>query len=482
MSCPISDTSKNHLIGCFQSDSTNTTSRGDLPKDQCIAACRTDGFEYSSIKNGVCECSHTFGLNGVAQTCATGDDVNSRQVYANYALYQAGTIDPKQFPSDVIRLDQVESKDDCISRMTRNNKQLMTYIPPDRQHIQIIRATYGANCPVPTSEVVNGQTVSYNADITVELQAKIAGQSVPSIVARLSDILSSSTTGAARLVSQTNRIPDCTGAQLMVTYTCDGGDEITKTVQAGETMTLDCAGQGKCYIFGTTGDLMDTLYNQQNMKDGNSPLVTQPNLFGTNGTEPIYVYPNYTNLTGTDMAKLKSSIQELKTDMDRATTQYTRSDDLLKSFEHGQFNFFSTPCNIQSSMEQVRQEQKAKEPQNVILHNTMSTLGNMVTDYSQRLNQLIQISDSQQVAGVAGEEEELPPSDPSYPSNPIGPMGPMGDVGNISAYISKRDRQIKSSERTETQMDKTIRILKYATYFIAIIFLAVLLTYYTRGS
>ena len=489
MSCSTSSTDKHHLIGCFKTDSTHTTSKGSLPQDQCIAACRTDGFEYSSIKNNVCECSHSFGLNGVAQTCASGDDVNSRNVYANFALYQAGTIDPTKFPSDVLKIDQVESKEDCLTRMTRNGKQLMTFVPPDRQHVQIIRATYGSNCPTPTSEVVNGNTITYNTDVTVELQAKIQNQSNPTILATLSNILSASEASAARLVSNTNRIPDCTGAQLTVTYTCDGGEEITKTVKAGETMTLDCTGQGKCYIFGTTGDLMNNLYSSHNIKDGESPLISQPNLFGTNGTEPIYVYPNYTDITTTDLAKLKTSVQELQQDLTQAQDQYTQRNDLLQSFEKGSFNFFNTPCTIQSTMDQVRQAAIAAQPQNVILKNTMSTLSNMVSDYSARLNQFIQTTPTA-TSTVTGEEEisysidtvnqiqgSMNNSPPLVPVMPVVSLMP----NDMTGLISRRNQQIKSNDKKESQQDRVIRILKYGALIAAILSFFIIMAYYIRA-
>jgi len=421
-------------------------------------------------------------------------------VFANFALYQAGTIDSAQMSSsDFLRIDHVDSKEECLSKMTRIGKQMATYVTPERQHIQIIRATYGANCPTPDAEVINGNTVKYNYDVTVELQAKIQNQTVPTFRATLADILSSSETSAARLVSNSDRIPDCTGAQLTVVYTCDGGDEITKTVKAGETMILDCVGQGKCYVFGSAGDLMNTLYSKQNINECDTPLISQPNLFGNNGNDPIYVYPNYTDVSSTDLTLLKSSIRELQNTATQVNDQYERQNDLLQSFEKGTFNFFNTPGTIKTSMDQVREQEEATKPENVILQNSMATLSTMVTDYSQRLKQFAQTTATNTEPSVSASVSASTAS-ASAPTASASASGPTASSASSASFfgmfpnivsgvtapvdniISKKSSQIKTYDNRETQQDKVIRILKYTAILIAIITFFTIMAYYIRSS
>jgi hypothetical protein len=336
------------LTGCHNKDTEGGLRYkvdGKQNPEDCVDKCRGMGYLYSGVNNGGdCYCGdnyqgdliedsncNTICDNDTNQYCGGVTEKGSIQTYSNYPITPLGYTTLSQINNtDGLKLTAF-NQNDCMVKTIQHGKQFMAFEAQGEGEIEVVDASFGANCPWKTWNRENeksGNPVRHLPSITKEVKRIMDG--MKGTINMRANLLEVADLQGRDMQKQA--IPNCNTAEFILLYKCNGVEQPRIKVRNGESFTLNCVKDGECYAVGELGELLNDTYPNSNTYDKivvtskDSPIVNQTRVPGQQNYQ-LYKIPNVSDKT--DVSAIKNVVDNLKTQRDDLNTKIKNSKVIL---------------------------------------------------------------------------------------------------------------------------------------------------------
>lgn len=324
------------LTGCHDKDTEGGLRYkvdGKQKPEDCVDKCRGMGYLYSGVNNGGdCYCGDNYqgdlvdDSNCNATTCETDEnqycggvtEKGSIQTYSNYPITPLGFTTLSQINNaDGLKLNAF-NQNDCMVKAMQHGKQYMAFEGQGEGKIEVIGASFGANCPWKTwnsENEKNGNPVRHLPWITKEVKRMMDG--MKGTINMRANLLEIADLQGRDM--QKRAIPNCRDAEFSLRYKCNGVEQPRINVKNGESFTLNCVKDGECFAVGELGEMLNDTYPNSDTYDRvivtskESPIVNQTRVPGQENYS-LYKIPNVSDKT--DISAIKNVVDNLKTQRD----------------------------------------------------------------------------------------------------------------------------------------------------------------------